>query len=86
MASGALLFRRRSKAPDVGQRFRTILPRRKETHGLNSEKMARLIRPFGVGPRRFWFGPKESGNQKHGYCLAELEEALRRNPSPLTRA
>ena len=50
--------------------------------GLNSEKMARLIRPFGVGPRRFWFGPKESGNQKHGYCLAELEEALRRNPSP----
>ena len=51
-------------------------------NGLNSEKMARLIRPFGVGPRRFWFGPKESGNQKHGYSLSELEDALRRNPSP----
>ena len=50
--------------------------------GLNADSMARLVKPFGVGPRRFWFGPKQSGNQKHGYSLAELEEALRSNPSP----
>ena len=57
-------------------------PEELEGDGLTAEKMARLVEPFGVGPRQFWFGPKKSGNQKRGYSLAELEEALRWNPSP----
>ena len=57
-------------------------PEELEGDGLTAEKMARLVEPFGVGPRQFWFGPKKNGNQKRGYSLAELEEALRCNPSP----
>jgi Protein of unknown function (DUF3631) len=53
-----------------------------EGDGLTAQKMAHLLEPFGVGPRRFWFGPKKRGNQKRGYKMAELEEGLRRNPSP----
>jgi len=50
--------------------------------GLTAQKMAYLLEPFGVGPRRFWFGAKKSGNQRRGYALAQLEEAVLRNPSP----
>ena len=57
-------------------------PEEIEGDGLTAQKMAHLLEPFGVGPRRFWFGPKKSGNQKRGYKMAELEEGLRRNPSP----
>jgi hypothetical protein len=57
-------------------------PEEIEGDGLTAQKMAHLLEPFGVGPRRFWFGPKKRGNQKRGYKTAELEEGLRRNPSP----
>jgi hypothetical protein len=57
-------------------------PEEIEGDGLTAQKMAHLLEPFGVGPRRFWFGPKKRGNQKRGYKMAELEEGLRRNPSP----
>jgi hypothetical protein len=57
-------------------------PDETEGDGLTAQKMAHLLEPFGVGPRRFWFGPKKRGNQKRGYKMAELEEGLRRNPSP----
>jgi hypothetical protein len=57
-------------------------PEEIEGDGLTAQKMAHLLEPFGVGPRRFWFGPKKKGNQKRGYAVTELEEGLRRNPSP----
>jgi hypothetical protein len=57
-------------------------PEEIEGDGLTAQKMAHLLEPFGVGPRRFWFGPKKRGNQKRGYKTAELEEGLRRSPSP----
>jgi hypothetical protein len=53
-----------------------------EDDGLTPQKMAYLLEPFGVGPRRFWFGSKQQGNQKRGYALDELERALARGPSP----
>ena len=57
--------------------------RKYEDEGLNAVKLAKLVEPFGVRPRRHWFGPKSKPSSQHfGYTLAALKQALAKNPSP----
>lgn len=45
-----------------------------DTLSLNQNKLARLLRPFGISPRQVWI----SGQNRRGYLLDELEDALAR--------